>query len=117
MMPSGLPAEPNSRLTEVTVCTGLCRLTTSTVVTAPLLKKRRERPSGDQNGRQAPSVPGSFSAVTDSIERSQSSDLPPASANAMRLPSGDTDRSRAFDLNGGANENRTAAASGVLRVK
>ena len=56
----------------------------------PFAKNPMAWPSGDQNGRNAPSVPGSSIASSLSIERIQREVLPSRLAtNAIRVPSGD----------------------------
>src|SRR5580658_2823511 len=117
MTPSGLQAVPaNGLADEVTVCGGLCGLSRFSLCSAQPATKTKERPSGDQDGLIAPSVPGSFWGFEESMELSHrwwSSSMPD---EAMRVPSGDTARLMACVLNGGAKENRTARASGSLRV-
>src|SRR5579862_98087 len=117
MTPRGLQAAPANGLAgEVTVCGGLCGLSRFSLCNTPPETKPTERPSGDQNRLIAPSVPGCFWAFEESMELSQrwwSSSIPD---EAMRVPSGDKARLIACVLNGGANENRMARASGSLRV-
>src|ERR1700683_5498202 len=116
MTPCGLQAAPANGLAgEVTVCGGLCGLSRLSLRNTPLETKPKERPSGDQNGLIAPSVPGSFWAFEESMELSQrwwSSSMPD---EAMRAPSGDKAKLMACVLNGGANAKRMAAAMGSLR--
>src|ERR1700733_8184406 len=117
MTPCGLH-EPlkGKKEAEASVRAELCPpLKSSLCNPLPAEIKPSERPSGDQNELIASSVPGSFWAVSESIERSQRAEPSFISASAMRVPSGDTDMSKADAGNGGANENRTIAASGVLR--
>src|SRR5690349_8013045 len=116
-MPSGLQAPPPNVADEVIVRIEVFAPLKSTLFSPSLLTKPRERPSGDQNGRIALSVPGSFCAVKESTGRSHSADPPFESANAMRLPSGDTATSRASAINGGEKPRRATLISGALRVK
>src|SRR5580704_6231353 len=67
---------------------------TSIFLSFPPAKNPRKRLSGDQNGRAAPSVPGSACAASVSSERTQRRDLPSAlvAMKAIRRPSGETAR-------------------------
>ncbi len=58
----------------------------------PSAKNPRERLSGDQKGKIAPSVPGSACASSEFMGRTQSAVLPsaPVAANAMDAPSGES---------------------------
>src|SRR5579862_1812745 len=117
MTPRGLQDAPANGLAgEVTVCGGLCGLSRFSFCNAPPETKAKERPSGDQKGLIAPSVPGSFWGFEESMELSQrwwSSSMPD---EASRVPSGETAKLMACVLNGGVNENRTTRASGSSRV-
>src|SRR5262245_16361255 len=67
-------------------------------------KKPIERPSGDQNGEKASSVPGSGCAESSVRERIQScDDLPPIGLprNTTRLPSGEIVEKRTTWFGGG----------------
>src|SRR6185369_17282892 len=63
----------------------------SILLSFPSAKKARERPSGDQNGAAAPSVPGSAAADSSASNRTQRETLPsePRATNAIRRPSGE----------------------------
>ena len=65
---------------------------TSTRFSFPPAKKASDRPSGDQNGSPAPSVPGSARAVGESSDRSHNTTYPEAfgAVNAIVRPSGET---------------------------
>src|SRR5690348_8430040 len=111
-MPSEFQEPPPKVAVEVIVCIELFAPIKSTLASPAVLTKPRERPSGDQNGRTALSVPGTICAVRESTARVQRADPPFASANATRLPSGDTATSRAAPLNGGARLKRATGVSG-----
>src|SRR5580700_6892081 len=117
MTASGLQDAPANGLAgAVTVCGGLCGLSRFSLCSRPSETKPKERPSGDQNGLIAESVPASFWAFEESMELSQrwlSSSIP---EKAIRAPSGDTARLTTCVLNGGAKENRMTRASGSRRV-
>ena len=60
-------------------------------LSAPPAKKPTDRPSGDQNGKVAPSVPFSACAVVAARDRTQSRDTPSSEAtNTIRRPSGES---------------------------
>jgi hypothetical protein len=73
-------------------------------------RKAIERPSGDQNIRRSPEVPDS---LRESCESSDRTDIAPASANAICLPSGDTAVSINLLVVGVAKENRLSGGMGV----
>src|SRR5215204_4871895 len=78
------------------------------------------RLSGDQNGKAAPSVPASWRASTEDVDRTQSEDAPlgPVVTNAICCPSGE----RANDwlnefFSGGGIANRIVRLCGSVRRK
>ena len=95
----------------------------STFLSLPAAKNAMKRPSGDQNGNDAPSVPASGCACTLSSGRIQICDGPPfvAATNARCRPSGDSASCAAEatgdGLNvtpaGGSTSNRTVGAGAV----
>jgi hypothetical protein len=91
----------------------------------PLAKNPIDFPSGDQNGCDAPSVPGSGCAERPSSGRTHKSLLPSAdvATKASRLPSADTAiglasrvEERKLEPSGGDIEDLTKFASAGLRV-
>src|SRR5215471_17371334 len=72
------------------------------------------RPSGDQNGVWAPSVPGSARYCKESSGRIQSENLPPASAEMAReRPSGEIAKLSIDEFSGGGIVYRKTGLSGV----
>ena len=87
--PSGPQAPPRPICTAQTTCTE--SPLRSMVFNWPSAKNPRERLSGDQKGKIAPSVPGSARASSEFMERIQSAVLPssPVAAKAIDAPSGE----------------------------
>ena len=85
-----MPASPEALGASDNVTTGPPAM--SILLSASCAKKAMERPSGDQNGYEAPSVPCKSRDVSVSSGRTQIWIVPDASlaVNARRVPSGDT---------------------------
>src|ERR1700682_4275862 len=93
MTPSGFPAPP----LPLRASHRICGVPPNAVVffNFPSAKKPRDCPSGDQNGKLAPSVPGRGLADREARGRIQSCVLPSSEADsATRLPSGEIAKER-----------------------
>src|SRR5437016_4609872 len=89
IIPSRFQEPPNTAALLHTICGA--PPDNSIFLSFPSAEKQRERLSGDQKGQDAPSVPGSGEASSESSGRTHSRRFPSELAtNARRRPSGDT---------------------------
>src|SRR5256885_11518238 len=122
MTPSALQVPPRFEGASQSTCGAASER--SVLFSFPFAKNASERPSGDQNGYDAPSVPGTRRGATVSTARRKRELTPSAvrATNARRLPSGDRARAPVSsgdgmkELSGAETANRvTRTSAGPLR--